>query len=268
MKKKFFNKNITGLSIVCIFLLKVTLCFSAETVLIGVNEYAPLISKNMAYNGSVGHILTDIFALEGIKVKYEWVPWKRAYISVKNGKYDLTPCWSKNEEREKEVLFSEPLYQMYHVFFHLKSNPLQWQSYDDLKGFRIGATIGYFYGYDFKKAEKDGKIIVDYAPSDALNFKKLVAGRFPLFVANYITGYTIAQKSLTSEDFFKITHNTKTVSTPSNHHVLFAKTAKGTRLCQLFNKGLKQLKENGLFDQYLENLNNMKQTSEALKQME
>jgi polar amino acid transport system substrate-binding protein len=254
MKEVIINKFIIGLSIGCALFVSVTFCYSEETVLIGVSEYAPLISKKIEFNGSVGRILTDIFVLEGIKVKFEWVPWKRAYMNVKNGKYDLTPCWSKNEEREKEVIFSEPLYQMYHVFFHLKSNPFQWHSYDDLEGLRIVATIGYFYGDDFKKAENDGKIIVDYAPNDALNFKKLAAGRFSLFVANYITGYAIAQRSLTPEEFSKITHNTKSVSKPSNHYVLFAKTAKGKRLRQLFNMGLKHLKENGLLNQYLEKI--------------
>ena len=153
---------------------------------------------------------------------------------------------------------------MYHVFFHLKSNPFQWQSYDDLKGINIGATIGYFYGNDFKKAVNDGKIIVDYAPNDELNFKKLVAERFSLFVANYITGYAIAQKALAPEEFSKITHSTRSVSKPSNHYVLFAKNVRGARLCQLFNKGLKKLKENGKLKQYLEktqqfNVNKVKQ---------
>jgi len=256
MKRTKIKKNVIGLIIV--FLMGATLCFSEETVLIGVNEYTPLLSKKLENNGPVARILTDIFALEGIKTKYMWVPWKRAYINVKNCNYDLTPCWSKNEEREKEMIYSDPLYPMYHVFFHLKSNPFQWQSYDDLKGLKIGATIGYFYGDEFKKAENEGKIFVDYAPGDELNFKKLVAGRFSLFVANYITGYSIAEKALSPDEFSKITHSTKPVSKPSHHYVLFAKTERGIRLNQLFNKGLKQMKENGTFFRaFLNNFSNI-----------
>ena len=247
------KKKLAVLWIGCILLFSVATVFCEETVTVGVNEYAPLLSENMKHNGVMGRILTEIFALEGMKVELKWIPWKRAYLGVKEGKrYDLTPCWSKNAEREKDVYFSDPLYEMYHVFFHLKTFPIKWQSYDDLKEYKIGATIGYFYGDDFKNAESSGKIKVEYAPSDYLNFKKLVKGRFQVFPINFITGPYLARKSLTPEEFSSITSNPKPVSTHSNHYVLFSKNEKGLRLLQLFNKGLKQLKGSGKFDKYFE----------------
>ena len=226
--------------------------FSQDVVSVGVSEYAPLISKDFKYNGVVARIITEAFSSAGIKVEFKWVPWKRAYLGVIADEYDLSPTWSKSVERKKEVNFSDPMYESYQVFFHLKSNPFEWQSYNDLKGMKIGRTLGYFYGTEFHKAEVDGVIRVEVTPNDDLNFKKLVVGRFQLFPANILTGDEIAKKSLTPEEYLLVTHHPKSVSKPNFHYVVFGKTEKGNRLRQLFNKGLKNLKESKKFDKYFE----------------
>jgi len=226
--------------------------FSQEVVSVGVSEYTPLISKDYKYNGVVARIITEAFSSEGVTVEFKWVPWKRAYLGVIAGEYDLSPSWSKSVERKKEVNFSNSMYESYQVFFHLKSNSFEWQSYNDLKGMKIGRTLGYFYGAEFQKAEDDGAIRVEITPNDDLNFKKLVAGRFQLFPANILTGDDVAKRSLTPEKYLLVTHHPKPVSKPNFHYVIFGKTKKGDRLRQLFNSGLKKLKESRMFDKYFE----------------
>jgi len=245
------NSKITIWGII-FFVSSILNVFSDEKISVGVNEYAPLISKNMKYNGVMIRVLSEIFAMENIKVELRWVPWKRAYVEVQKGRIDITPCWSKNNEREKEVNYSSPLYEVYHVFFQLKSNPIQWKTFDDLKGIAIGATVGYFYGDEFKNAEKDKKINVEYVSSDTLNFRKLIAGRISLLAINKITGYHLARQSLKPEQIDLIMENPKPVSKPGNHYVLFSKNKRGKRLLKIFNNRLKQLKESGKFDKYFE----------------
>ena len=65
-------------------------------------------------------------------------------------------------------------------------------------------------------------------------------------------GKDIAQKSLTPKQLSLITYNPKPLSKPDTHHVVFGRNEKNIRMLQLFNKGLKQLKESGKFDQYFE----------------
>ena len=39
------------------------------------------------------------------------------------------------------------------VFFHLKNTEFDWDGYEDLKSLRVGGSIGYDYGKEFKEAE-------------------------------------------------------------------------------------------------------------------
>ena len=237
---------------VTIFLLTcVSTLFCQENIVVAVGEYVPLTSESLKHNGAVPRIITEAFALEGATVKFVWVPWKRAYEGVKQGTYDLSPSWSKSSIREAEVIFSDPLYKMYHVFFHLKSRPFKWTSFNDLKGLRVGATIGYFYGDSFANSIKENIFTVEYAPSDNINFKKLARNRLAIFPANVLTGYHLAKKSLTPQEFSLLTNDPKPLAPPSYHFAVATKNQKGAHIMQLFNRGLEKLKKSGKFDQYL-----------------
>jgi len=244
------KKSLICIALVIFSLSNITFGIAEETVTVDLGEWEPLISKSYKYYGVVSRIVEEAFALEGINVEYRWVPWKRAYKEVLQGKSLASPGWSKSEEREKEVLFSESVFEKYQVFFHLKSFPFQWESYDDLKKYKIGVTRGYFYGEEFKEAVENGKIKVDVTTTDEQNFKKLVYNRFDIFPVNLITSYHIARKSLSPTELELITYHPKNLAPPSTNHVIFVKNEKGERILQLFNKGLNRLKESGKIDQY------------------
>jgi len=245
MKKKFIS-----FWVFIFLLLNISTGICDESVQMGVAEWAPLISNDYKYNGVVTRIVTESFALEGIRVINKWAPWKRAYHNVETGIYDLSPGWTKTPEREKEVNFSDPIFETYQVFFHLKSFPFQWQSFKDLKGIRIGACLGYYYGEDFKVAEKNGLIKVEYVPRDKQNIMKLLKDRIQIFPLNILTGYDLIQKNTTQEEFSKIVHHPKKLAPPSSAHVVFTKNERNVRMMRLFNKGLKRLKETGKYDLY------------------
>ena len=236
---------------VCIILLiSASIGICEESVQMGIAEWAPLISKDYKHNGVVTRIVTEAFALEGVSVINEWAPWKRAYHNVENEIFDLSPGLTKTPEREKQVNFSDPIFETFQVFFHLKSFPFQWQSIEDLKGIRIGACLGYYYGEEFMRAEKEGIIKVEYVPRDKQNIMKLLKNRIQIFPLNILTGYDLIQKNTTPDAFALITHHSKKLAPPSPAHVIFAKNARNVRMMQLFNKGLKRLKETGKYDLY------------------
>ena len=49
-----------------------------------------------------------------------------------------------------------------------KEKAIDWQTIDDLKGLKVGATTGYFYGEAFAHAEKAGEITVIRASSEPM----------------------------------------------------------------------------------------------------
>ncbi len=249
-----FEAILKGVLLVIFGLGNSAITFAEERVVASVGEWPPLIGKELKYYGAYCRIVSEAFALEGVKVEYVWVPWQRAYGGTKDGVYDISLGFIKNSEREREVNFSDPVIEKYyHVFYHLKTFSFKWQSYDDLKGIVIGATRGSKFGEEFLNAEKENRIQVHYANTDEVNFKHLISGDIQIFPSNNFTGYSVAKKSLTPEEFALLTNHPKRLSERSPfNYVVFSKNEKNTRMLQLFNRGLKRLKADGRVDQYLE----------------
>lgn len=217
----------------------------------GVGEWPPLVSKDLEDNGALARLVTETFASQGVEVEYRWAPWRRAYENVKSGEWDGSPGWITSAQRLKEVDFSESLFESYQVFFHLKSVAFDWNEIADLKALTIGATLGYNYGQRFQESEQAGLINVERGASDEVNIKKLVFGRIKIFPLNILTGYDIARKVLTPEQFGLLTHHPEKLDDSRSYHLVFSKTEKGIRMRQIFNRGLELARGEGKIDRYL-----------------
>ena len=124
------------------FLVLASLNFSIaeETIQISTGEWTPYISEQLKHSGVVAHIVSEAFALEGIKVKYHFMPWKRAMMEAKVGTYAASIIWSRSEKRQQDFLYSEPVMPKKVVYFHLKSYDFKWSNLDDLKGLKVRAS--------------------------------------------------------------------------------------------------------------------------------
>jgi polar amino acid transport system substrate-binding protein len=223
-----------------------------ETIRITNGEWPPYLSEQLKFYGVASRIVTDAFALEGVTVTYGFFPWKRALVLAQEGDWDASAVWLWSEERAENFYISDPVIKSTYVFFHLKSSPFEWEVINDLKGRRIGATLGYNYGEQFEQAEKNGAIEVDRVPEDEVNFKKLLAGRIDVFPMDKEVGYTMLRKLFKPEEIELFTHHPTPLRADPLHLLLSKKVEKNKRLIELFNKGLKRLQESGKIDQYLE----------------
>ncbi|MCP3925907.1 MAG: ABC transporter substrate-binding protein [Desulfobacterales bacterium] len=206
--------------------------------------------EKLKHYGVASHIVTESFAIEGVTVKYVFRPWKRAYREAQYGAYDGSLIWSYDKERGKYFYFSDPLIDGKSVFFHLKNYPFVWKSIADLKNHKIGGSLGYKYAFE---EEISGiKIDIDRAPTDIINFKKLLLGRIQIFPCDMNVGYAILNIHFKPEEIQKITHHPKHYSSTTYHLILTKKNKINELLIQKFNKGLSRLRETGQFDQFVE----------------
>ncbi|MCP4348375.1 MAG: amino acid ABC transporter substrate-binding protein [Desulfobacterales bacterium] len=215
-------------------------------------DWPPYCSPDLKYYGLATRIVTEAFALEGVRTEYEFFPWKRAMVYVKDGKWDGTVGWMYTDERAEHSYFSDPFLEYEYVFFHLKSYAVDWKTLEDLKGISIGATRGYHISEAFTEAEKAGKIKVELATKDVQNLKKLLAGRIKLFPADLDVATFILNKKFTPEQKALITYHPKRLNVQPAHLLLSKKIARNARLLDVFNKGLKRLKESGKLKQFVE----------------
>lgn len=244
---KFFK-----LAILFMFIINFDTALAEETIRIATGNWPPYLSRDLKHNGIAAHIISDIFASEGFKVEFDFVPWARAYELSKKGDYDGTAVWLKKPERETDFYFSDPVVKEKHVFFHLKSFKFEWNSIDDLQGLKIGGIAKFSYGEAFDKAEKSGKLQVDRTTNDISNFKKLLGQRLQIYPQEINVGHYVLQTNFKPEDIQRITSNPKLLMSNFSYLLLSKKIERNKALIVKFNNELQRLKSSGKYDRYFE----------------
>ncbi len=166
----------------------------AEEIVIATGEWAPYTSKDMEKNGFLTEIVTEVFREMRAEPKYIYYPWRRCYDSVKNGKIWAAFPYSPNGKRKREVIFSDKISQSATTFFIYgdgkKFETFRYEKPGDLKNYKVGGVIGYFYEEIFKKSG----LKIDYAPREKNALEKLVMERTDILPLNELVGWYLIRK--------------------------------------------------------------------------
>lgn len=251
------KKPVNMLFVLLLLLVSVN-CSAEEIIHIATEEYPPHTSEILKYYGLDCHIVTEAFALEGIKVKYTFYPPKRALILAKHGKVDGVMPWTWRKERETDFYYPDPVLRkgIVYTFFHLKNLKFPWNpekpDYSNLKEYTIGGNLGYDYGEAFQLAEKTGVITVERVAQQDQNFKKLLAGRVQLVIDDEAAGLYKLQSHFTPDQVSRVSY-TQVNNLPGDclHLLISKKSRKAAYFKDAFNKGLKRLRNSGEYDRFL-----------------
>lgn len=242
----------SAISVSLSLLLVIASSISAQdTVRITNGEWPPYLSDKLKNYGVASRIVTEAFALEGIKVEYGFFPWNRSLVLAEKGEWNGSAVWFKSPEREELFYISDPVIQSRYVFFYLQNYSFDWKTTADLRDIQIGGTIGYNYGEAFETAEREGKIKVDRCASDEMNFNKLLNDRFKIFPVDMDVGYAILHKLFKPEIVSMFRYHPLPLRQDSLHLILSKKIEKNKQLIEVFNRGLKKLYESGKVEQYI-----------------
>ncbi|MCZ4279750.1 transporter substrate-binding domain-containing protein [Kiloniella laminariae] len=221
---------------------------------ITVGEWPPYISEKLDHHGAVAHLISDIFAAEGIPVELIFLPWGRAYSEAANGNFVATGVWMHKAEREADFLYSEPVLNEEFVFFHRADMPFDWQDFSELTDQRMGGGIKYSYGPGLDAYLDSGQIYMDRLPTDRQNFEKLLAGRISLYPQEVNVGYAALRENFPPEVQKLITHHPRPVLVNLSY-VLFPKSLPDSvALRDRFNTRLQMFRNSGLYDVYMDAL--------------
>jgi len=122
---------------------------------------------------------------------------------------------------------------------------------EDLKDVKIGGTAEYFYGEDFEAAEEAGLIRTVRARSDEVNLKILLKERVQVFPGEIMVTYAQIRDTFPEEEANLFTHHEKPIHVQPMHLLLSKKIPGNEQMRDLFNEGLKRLKESGKYDQIM-----------------
>lgn len=150
-------------------------------------------------DGGVGYEVTkEIFSrIEGLTPVFPYVPWKRALMEVKHGNRDGIAFLLKSPQRQKIMLFSDPIATASAHFFYTTNRfpkGFSWQSEDDLRAKRIGIVSGYAYGQFLDELINSHKLKFIEVNTSALGFSMLARGRLDLMPASAPVGLTIIER--------------------------------------------------------------------------
>jgi len=237
--------------------------FAEEVVTFAIGDFPPYSHKTELKNGGiVVDIINETYALEGIKVKWKWRPWKRAMEEVKLGETDGTPLWTIREERKEFFYYSDPLvYGGRSVFWVLKGFQLpkdydpKIYNYEVLEGLRLGGLRGSNYGDKINKLVDAKVISMRYAETAEQNFKMLLSGRIHILLSTDVVGYYELNKNFSPEEAFKITTYTRYWQPPSDtndyYNMMSKESKKGKYFNEAFNRGIKKLRKSGRYDELM-----------------
>jgi polar amino acid transport system substrate-binding protein len=224
----------------------------AEVLRLANGEWPPYTGQDLPAHGCDSQVVVEAFALEGIQVHFDFLPWARGLLLSQNGMVDGAVEWAGTpEQRQTHFVSSDFLSQQQWVFFHRKNDDVTWERLDDLTQKNIGLTIGYAYSDVFADLKRQHPAMFHEAANDVLNFRKLVGGRIDLFPLERSVGYFLLKRELSEEDRARLTANLKPLAEFTPYLLLSRAIPENEWRMQLFDRGLQQLKASKRYEEIM-----------------
>ena len=178
------------------FVLMVFVSFSlqAATFKLLTEELPPYaMKKDGKPTGATVEIVSKLFERASIDYSVRIVPWKRAYLTVKEEKNTCIFPVQRSQEREVEFHWVSPIVISQTGFYTRDDFDKDLRTLNDVKGLKIGSYKGsaaaeYLHGQGYTTA---------LIAKDAPNIQKLQAGRINIWAADTLTaGYMIKQRKV------------------------------------------------------------------------
>lgn len=218
------------------------------------DEWPPYqVMENGHLSGFSTKIVEIVFERMGLTLEpIDVFPWKRAMHMVENGEADALFSSNYTKERAAFAYYpEEPIVDSPWVMWTRREDNLDFSSFNDLFGKRIGIVRGYSYTeelLDFVKAHKN----YEEVHNDETNLKKLNAGRVDFAPAELGNGFYLVRKLQLNKIVPIVTNPLKI----DGLYIIFNKNKVKKSIVDKFSSELKKLKEEPLYkDLYEEYFN-------------
>ncbi len=220
----------------------------AQPVKLVVGEWAPYVSADLDGYGPAVALVRRAFALVGESVEIEFYPWTRCESMVEQGAAFATFPYVATEARTRFARFVGPLFISEQRFFFRKSRVPEFVYSDDdsLQGYSIAGTTG----YAFVEVLNARGFALDISPHEESAFRKLIAGRVDLTVAETRTGWHLLHQ-LAPDDATSYSASVRPFLVSTYWLMVSDKYPDAAFLTGQFEKGLAMLRASGEYDAIL-----------------
>ncbi|WP_421899227.1 substrate-binding periplasmic protein [Maridesulfovibrio sp.] len=220
--------------------------FAREVVTVATGEWAPYVSAQKGGNGMSFDIVSAAMKRAGLTAEYEFYPWKRALLTLENGKAMASFPWVKRPEREEFALYSDPLHSRTVRLFYSKNfypEGLIASNIEELKKYRIGVARGYAQLEQYRKM---GLNTVE-VPDNAMGMQKLVRGHIDFMSESYVVGNVLIRNLFPDQE--ELFSSIPAPVGAERLYLLFTKkNIESGELLRKFNQGLQSIRDDGTFE--------------------
>lgn len=224
--------------------------FGAE-VMMSVGEWAPYIGKKAPDNGMAAKIVSEAFKASGDKTLLRFTSWTKAKNNTAKSKTDGSFPWNLSSKRRAEFKVSDPFMTSKEVFFYLKSKgKINFEKLSDLKKYKVGAVQSYSHVDILKAAGINPKL----SKKDLAGMKKMLKGKTDVFPCESSVGWDLINKHFPDMKD-KVAIMEKPLGTQEMGIIFGKSNPKSDKNIESFNKGLKTIKSNGIYQNILNEFN-------------
>ena len=225
----------------------------AETIAVttGMDD-PPFTDHTRNDGGTATQLVLKVFRTMGYQIKLDWLPWRRGYSLTRSGAYQASFPYLRTEERERDFLFSDPIYSDASYLWTRAGDTL---SLDDLTGFK-GKIVCIPQGFHspllvvLSAMIERQEVRVERADTPEKCVQMLAAGRVDALSGQELEiEFPLRANGLTG----KIAHG-PTPLMKLDFHVIFPKSdSNSADLVRRFNEALARMRDDGSYARLMSN---------------
>jgi len=249
--------SIMRMSFLVVFWLVISLEVKADqssnpNVIFAIGEWAPYTSQHLPGYGVAAELVSAITAASNITPEYNFYPWIRAEVHVREGDAFATFPYVITDGRQRIYNISDVLFHGIHKFsYYVEAgdSPLtiDYEDIEDLREYRIGVMNGSYF------QEQLDKLAIPYETSTTVDqsVHKLKLGRIDFYLDSPAI-ISAAIKRMYPESISQFKFLPKPFDDEQPYVLLVSrKYPDSESLLNRFNTGLRVIKENGTYDRIL-----------------
>ncbi len=231
----------------------ITTYANADQITLASDDWCPINCVPESKNpGFMVDIATAVFKKAGHKVIYKKVPWERALVQTRKGKYNAV-IGAYHGDAPDFIFPTNEQGMIGNAFFKSKNNVWRYEGVSSLKNVKLGVIKGYDYGEAINKYIKDnpdsGAVQLAFGDTPLeLNIKKLMKGRIDVLLeSEYVCNYKITQMGLKDKiEFAGI------LTAPEKAFIAFSPANKKSKeYAQILSSGMESIRKSGELNKIL-----------------
>ena len=224
---------------------------SAEIIRLASSNYAPHYGQQLIDQGATIEIIRQAFALQGMQLEVEFLPFARALYESQQGHYTgLIAAWY-SEQRTSHFFYSQPLYANRIVFFKRKADTIRYRNYQELS--RQHRRLAIVQGYEQPAGLLESGITTISVATDEQALAMLALRRVDLVPVDLMTALHILEHKLPHYQQ-QLDWLTPELELRPMYLVLSKKDPANLQRIARFNLGLQQLRASGQYQEIIETL--------------